>query len=233
MHGHVDQVRVRPRLGHPLDRCGAAVRGPVVHDPEHPVRAGVRAQRSSAVRQAGRTAPSRSCAHAGRSPARGEHPRRPGGPGHRRAFSRAGPASRGPCPEARWGGSGSGPRSRSSHLRRSRSRCCPMARRPRSLRTGQARAAFTARSGSRMEIHDRCCQGVRASPANHRPTVDAETATWQRAASSRASSGQRNGLGLQGGGRISPRPRVCARQPFMSVRTSDTGRSPGMAPRRP
>jgi hypothetical protein len=51
-------------------------------------------------------------------------------------------------------------------------------------------AAFTANPGSRTEIQDRCCQGWRASWANHRRTVDAETATWQRAASSRASSGQ-------------------------------------------
>ena len=42
VHGQVDQVRVRPGLGHPLDRNGTAVGGPVVHDPEHPVRAGIR-----------------------------------------------------------------------------------------------------------------------------------------------------------------------------------------------
>src|SRR5262249_12736108 len=40
--GQVDQVRVRPGPGHPFSGRGAAVGGPVVHDPEHPVRAGVR-----------------------------------------------------------------------------------------------------------------------------------------------------------------------------------------------
>ena len=45
-------------------------------------------------------------------------------------------------------------------------------------------------SGSRTEIQDRRCQGLRASAASHRPIVDAEAAIWQRAASSRASSGQ-------------------------------------------
>jgi hypothetical protein len=49
---------------------------------------------------------------------------------------------------------------------------------------------LTAKSGSLIEIHDRCCHGLSASSASHRRTVDAETATWQRMASSRASSGQ-------------------------------------------
>lgn len=51
-------------------------------------------------------------------------------------------------------------------------------------------AALAANCGSRTEIQDRCCQGLRASAASHRPMVDAEAAIWQRAASSRASSGQ-------------------------------------------
>ena len=38
----MDQLRGRPGGGHPFGRGGAAVRGSVVHDPEHPVRAGVR-----------------------------------------------------------------------------------------------------------------------------------------------------------------------------------------------
>ncbi len=41
-------------------------------------------------------------------------------------------------------------------------------------------------SNDATEIQDRCCQGLRASPASHRPMVDAEAAIWQRAASSRA-----------------------------------------------
>src|SRR5215831_6465738 len=51
-------------------------------------------------------------------------------------------------------------------------------------------AALTANSGSRTEIQDRCCQGLRASSVSHRRMVEAEVVTWQRAASSRASSGQ-------------------------------------------
>ncbi len=54
----------------------------------------------------------------------------------------------------------------------------------------RTRAALTAKSGSRAEIHERCCHGLSASPASHRRTVDAEAATWHRPASSRASSGQ-------------------------------------------
>ena len=51
------------------------------------------------------------------------------------------------------------------------------------------RAALAAKPGSRTEIQDRCCQGLRASRASHRRIVDAETAMPQRAASSRARSG--------------------------------------------
>ena len=53
----------------------------------------------------------------------------------------------------------------------------------------QHRPALAANSGSRTEIQDRCCQGLRASAASHRPIVDAEALIWQRAASSRARSG--------------------------------------------
>src|SRR3954447_9983929 len=52
------------------------------------------------------------------------------------------------------------------------------------------RAALTAKSGSRIEIHDRCCHGLRASAASHRRTEDAEALTWQRMPSSRTISGQ-------------------------------------------
>src|SRR6188472_3368578 len=38
----MDQVRVRPGMMHPVDRGLAAVRGAVVHDPEHPIRGCVR-----------------------------------------------------------------------------------------------------------------------------------------------------------------------------------------------
>ena len=50
-------------------------------------------------------------------------------------------------------------------------------------------AAVAANCGSRTDIHDRCCQGLRASRASHRPMVEAETASWQRADNSRARSG--------------------------------------------
>ncbi len=53
-----------------------------------------------------------------------------------------------------------------------------------------ARAALAAKSGSRGKIHDRCCQGLRASWTSQRRTVDAETAsTMPRATASTASSG--------------------------------------------
>src|ERR687889_174012 len=48
------------------------------------------------------------------------------------------------------------------------------------------RAALTAKSGSRIEIQDRCCHGLRASAASHRRTDDAGAPTWQRMPSSRA-----------------------------------------------
>jgi hypothetical protein len=38
VRGQVDQLRVRPGGGHSLGRGGAAVGGPVIDDPEHPVR---------------------------------------------------------------------------------------------------------------------------------------------------------------------------------------------------
>jgi hypothetical protein len=44
-------------------------------------------------------------------------------------------------------------------------------------------ATLAANSGSRTEIQDRCCQGLSASDASHRPMVDAEAAIWQRSAS--------------------------------------------------
>src|SRR5664279_592889 len=52
------------------------------------------------------------------------------------------------------------------------------------------RAALVANRGSRTEIQDRCCQGLSASSASHRRTEDADTATRQRTATSRAISGQ-------------------------------------------
>ena len=55
----------------------------------------------------------------------------------------------------------------------------------------RAREALRAKCGSRGKIHDRCCQGLRASSASQRRTMDAEgagamppSAAWQ------ASSGQ-------------------------------------------
>src|SRR6266511_3052205 len=53
------------------------------------------------------------------------------------------------------------------------------------------RLALARKSGSRMKIHERCCQGLIASLASQRPTVDAEIAVaMPRVTASRASSGQ-------------------------------------------
>jgi len=47
------------------------------------------------------------------------------------------------------------------------------------------------KSGSRMKVQERCCQGLSASSASHLPTVEAETASVvPRVMASRASSGQ-------------------------------------------
>jgi len=55
----------------------------------------------------------------------------------------------------------------------------------------RTRPPLRAKCGSRGKIHDRCCQGLMASSASHRRTVDAETdGTMPAAAASRASSGQ-------------------------------------------
>jgi hypothetical protein len=52
------------------------------------------------------------------------------------------------------------------------------------------RPALARKSGSRMKIHDRYCQGLSASSASQRRTVEAETgAVMARAVTSRASSG--------------------------------------------
>jgi hypothetical protein len=52
-------------------------------------------------------------------------------------------------------------------------------------------AALTAKYGSRGKIHDRCCQGLIASAASQRRTVDADTRSQiPRPMTSRASSGQ-------------------------------------------
>src|SRR6266516_1673037 len=68
--GQVDQVRVRPGAGHPLDRGGTAVRGPVVHYPEHPACAGIRFAGHDLLHQPGeRCDASRVLAPAGYLPA--------------------------------------------------------------------------------------------------------------------------------------------------------------------
>jgi len=55
----------------------------------------------------------------------------------------------------------------------------------------QDRAAFVAKCGSRGKIHERCCQGLIASWAGHRRTVEGDTLLQiPRPTASRASSGQ-------------------------------------------
>jgi hypothetical protein len=48
---------------------------------------------------------------------------------------------------------------------------------------------LAAKSGSRAEIHEWCCQGLRASSFSHRPTVEAETLTRVCSLTWRAMSG--------------------------------------------
>ena len=68
----------------------------------------------------------------------------------------------------------------------------------------RTRPPLRAKYGSRGKIHDRCCQGLIASSASQRRTVDAETdATMPAAAAWRASSGQvqrASGFPLAAGG---------------------------------
>ncbi len=53
------------------------------------------------------------------------------------------------------------------------------------------RSALALKQGSVMKIQERCCQGLSASSASQRRTVEADTnAAMPRATASRASSGQ-------------------------------------------
>ncbi|WP_338785683.1 hypothetical protein [Streptomyces sp. DG1A-41] len=54
----------------------------------------------------------------------------------------------------------------------------------------RTRAALVQKSGSVMKIHERCCQGLIASAASQRRTVEADTnVTMPRSMASRANSG--------------------------------------------
>ena len=114
-----------------------------------------------------------------------------------------------------WGGSGSGPGWRSSRRGDDVLVGAQRCRRPRCGRTGPGRGLALARkSGSRMKIQDRYCQGLSASSASQRRTVDAEidahtpSLTAWRASSGAAVVG-RPGVGSLRTPSFSVRPAVC------------------------
>ena len=157
----------------------------------------------------------------------GGRPRRPGRPARRRGRTRARRASAG-LARGRVGWQRHRAWIASSRRRRSGSRRPSGAPSHLPAYRSRTRPALTANWGSRREIQRRCCQGLSASPASHRPTVDAKGARCTEHPLGQPAGLQRTGGATCGPYRCTPPARRRSRRwPGRSPRPARSRRAAG------